>query len=266
MRLRKDVNIYAYYPSAKLFQVVVELENVPGALENVLRVLREQNLNILGSFSSVDILARSGVWSGFVEDSQHSESELREKLSSVKGVLDVLVNQSVGGFLVDEFHFPLSWNTGDRAVLMRCKFLVRMFDRVRESLGSGGETVVYEEGFAYGLETWRNFVAGIGEEFARANWKKILMIYQATGWFKLESAALDSVEMTFRVSTSSSFECGGRKYPRPFSQFIRGHLCGALTAIMGREMVCEEVACVATGSSECQYVLKPGSDAERFAR
>lgn len=259
MRLRKDVNVYQYHPSAKLFHMVVELKNVPGALESVLRVLREMNLNVLGSFSSVDVAARSGVWSGFIEDSLHTETELREKISSSQYVLDVLVSQSKEGFLVDSLHFPLAWNTGDRAVMMRAKYLILMFDRIREELGTGGETLVYQEGLAYGTETWKNFGSRIGPAFVSSNLHDVLMIYQAVGWFKLEGVDVSERDWTIRIITSGSFECDGRRSARPYSQFVRGHLTGGLTALLGKELECEETKCMAAGDQFCEFTLTPKS-------
>ncbi len=257
MRLRKDVNVYLYDPSKKFFQVVVELKNVPGALSSVLGVFQNLNLNVLGSFSSVTTYAGTGVWSGFVEDSRHTASELKEKISSSRYVLDSIVVESKEGFLIDSVHFPLSWNTGDTAVMMRGKYLGRMLDKMREKFGTGGEAIIYEEGHVYGKESWTNLAARLGAGFMRSNLQDVLKIYPAVGWFKIDEIDQSERDRTVTIRTSGSFECGGRKSDRPYSHFVRGHLCGALTAALGEEMQCEEVKCIAMSEQRCEFVLRP---------
>lgn len=257
MRLRKDVNVYLDNPSARLFQVVVELKNVPGALSSVLQVLQDLHLNILGSFSSVDPHGKTGVWSAFVKDSRHSASELKAKISLSEYVLDSKVAESRDGFLVDGIHFPLAWNTGDRAFLGRTKHFARMLSKMREKFGTGGEVLLYEEGYNWGKETWEDFAGALRTGFARSNLDVILKLYQALGWFKLEGVEHDRQSHLVNVRTSSNFECEGEKSLRPHSDFVRGHLCGALTAILGEEMVCEETRCTAAGDRLCEFSLRP---------
>ncbi|MDV3244087.1 MAG: hypothetical protein LYZ66_02780 [Nitrososphaerales archaeon] len=265
MLLRKDVNVYVYDPWKKFFQMVVELKNVPGALSSVLGVLQNLNLNVLGSFSSVTPYAGTGVWSAFVEDSRHTASELKEKVSSSRYVLDSIVVESKEGFLVDSVHFPLSWNTGDRAVMMRAKYLGRMLDKMREKFGTGGEVIIYEEGFVNGKESLADFAARVGAGFMRSNLRDVLKMYQALGWFKLEGVDQSERDRTVTMRTSGSFECEGRKSTKPYSHFVRGQLCGALTAILGEEMECEEVKCIAMGDQRCEFVLRHKESADRLA-
>jgi predicted hydrocarbon binding protein len=260
MRPRKDVIVYLYYPSAKLFHVVVELKNVPGALREVLTVFRDLNLNVVGSFSSVDSTERTGLWSGFVEGSTHTADELRKSISSIPFVTGSAIAESKNGFLVDGIHFPLTWNTGDRAVMMRSKHLVRMFERMRKEFGSGGNTIAFEEGFAYGTDTWTDLASRLGNDFARMNLKEVLMLYQAVGWFRLE-AVDTSKDGTVTVRVSGNFECEGTRTAEPRSHFVRGHLNAALAAIMDRKFSCEEAKCAAKGDRNCEFVLKPTSSA-----
>ena len=45
MRRRKDVNIYLLDPKRKHFHIVIELENVPGPLNNFVEVMGGVNMN-----------------------------------------------------------------------------------------------------------------------------------------------------------------------------------------------------------------------------
>lgn len=257
MHLRKDVNVYVHYPDAKLFQVIVELQNVPGALESVLGVLRGLNLKLLGCSFSVDSTERTGVWSGFVEDSDHTAPELRQKISSSEHVLDSIVVESKNGLLVDTVHYPLALNTGERAMMIRTEHLGRMLTAMRRQFGTGGNVMLYQEGLFYGKDEVADYIKRLGFGFARSNLKDVLMVYQALGWFKLEGVDQNEQDRTVTIRTSGSFECEGAKSLGPYSHFMRGCLSGGLTTILGEEMLCKETKCIAAGDQYCEFVLMP---------
>lgn len=255
MRFRKDVNVIVFNPAKRFLHIAVQLKNNPGALESVVHTITVLRLNILGSFSSVDPGADTGVWSAFVEDESHTTSQLKEMLGKSPYVVDVVVAESRDGLLVDSIHFPLAWNSGDRAVMMRDRYLNAMFDSIRGTFGSGGEAILYQEGFAYGKESWDEFVGRLGRSFVRSHLKDVLMIYQAVGWFKLERVEHDEGSSRVALSTGGNFECEGAESREPHSHFVRGHLAGAMTAVMGRRMACRETRCVAKGDGGCAFVL-----------
>ena len=257
MRLEKDVNVYLHHPSRKFFHVVVELKNVPGALYDLLGILSNLDLNILGSFSSVDALAKTGVWSGFVENSEHDASELKQKISSSWYVLDSLIVESRDGFLVDGIHFPFAFNTGDKAIMMRSKFVGSMLASVRKKFGTGGDVIIYEEGRAYGHDVWADYSKRLGSEFLLSHLRETMDIYQALGWFKLEDVCQNPQDGSITVRTKENFECEGAMSRSPYSHFVRGHLSGGLTAITGEEVACEETRCIAVGDKCCEFILTP---------
>lgn len=257
MRLRKDIIVYLHDPSRRFFHIAVELKNIPGALHSVLGIFRDLNLNILGSFSSVDGSAKTGVWSAFVEDSHHTASELNKKMSSSEYVLRSTVVESKDGFLIDGLHFPVSWNTGDRAFMGRARYFARMLHKIREEFGTGGEKIVYDEGYVWGKETWTEMMSRIGTGFARSNLNDVLKFYQAQGWFKLDGVERNEDDGRIVIRTSESFECMGGGSRGPYSHFIRGHLSGALSAILDTEMTCEETKCIAAGNQYCEFELRP---------
>jgi predicted hydrocarbon binding protein len=257
MRLRKDVNVYLHDPGATFFHVVVELENVPGALQGLLGVLRNMKLSVLSSFSSVDSSAKTGVWSAFVEDSGRTASELKKVVSSAPHVVDSVVISSKEGYLVDGVHFPLALNTGDRAVMMTTKYVMNMLSSVRKEFGSGGDVIVYQEGRSYGSDVGAHYLKRLGSDFVRSNLFEVLQLYQALGWFKLEALDLNLSDHMVTVWTSGCFECEDRKSPKPYSHFVRGHLEGSVSAFLGERLECDEVKCIASGDQFCEFVLKP---------
>jgi predicted hydrocarbon binding protein len=257
LRLRKDVNVFVYDPSMKFFNVVVELKNEPGALRSVLDILQGLKINILGSFSSVDPKGDTGTWSAFVENSDHTASGLKRRILSSPLVLSAIVTESTDGFLVDSVHFPLTFNTGDRAVLMRSEQLSRMLSVIRKEFGSGGNVILYEEGRAYGKSVGADYLSRLGLKLVESNLPNVMNLYQALGWFKLERVRQNRREKSLTIRVSGCFECEGSKSAVPYSHFVRGHLSGAMTAIFGREMTCEETRCVAAGGQVCEFLIGP---------
>ncbi|MDG6956296.1 MAG: hypothetical protein JRN71_06870 [Nitrososphaerota archaeon] len=257
MRLRKDVNVYLFDPTRKYFHIVIELENVPGALRSVLEVMHGLNLNILGSFTSVDSAARLGVWSGFVEDSDHSAMDLKRRLGASPVVHDAMVVESNKGFLVDSLHFPVTFNTGTRAVMMGAKSLASMLSSVTERFGSGGNVILYEEGASYGRELGQEYLLRMGADFIMANFEDVVKLYQALGWFKVEGVKAGPNWEQVVVRVAESFECSGVESKVPHSHFVRGHLEGMLTSWLGSPMECKETLCIARGDKACEFVLTP---------
>jgi predicted hydrocarbon binding protein len=257
VRLRKDVNVYLFDPTRKYFHIVVELENVPGALQSVMEVMHGLNLNILGSFTSADSAASLGVWSGFVEDSDHSALDLRRKLGASPAVHDAMVVESNNGFLVDSVHFPVAFNTGTRAIMMGAGALANMLSTMNERFGTGGNVILHEEGKTYGRELGQEYLLRLGADFIMANLEEVVKLYQALGWFRVESAKADPRWEKVAVRAAESFECAGAESKVPRSHFVRGHLEGMLTIWLGKPMECKETLCVARGDTVCEFSLTP---------
>lgn len=257
MRLRKDVNVYLYNPAKRYFHIVIEMDNVPGALNNVLELMGKFRINVLGSFSSVDGSAKLGVWSGFVEDSDHTAAQLRSGLAASPHVHDAMVVESNKGFLVDGVHFPLTFNTGDRAVMLDSKAVARMLANVMEEFGSGGSVILYEEGKSYGKEVASEYARTLGGEFISANLAEVLKLYQALGWFRVESAVVDPIREVITVQAAENFECEAPRAGPAHSHFVRGHLEGMISVWLGEELESKETECSASGAKFCEFEFRP---------
>jgi len=132
-----------------------------------------------------------------------------------------------------------------------------MLRKIREEFGTGGEKIVYDEGYAWGKDTWAEMTARIGTEFARSNLQEVMKFYQAQGWFKLEGIDRNERDGAVTVRASESLECMDAGSHGPYSHFIRGHLSGAFTAILETEMVCKETKCISAGNQHCEFMLRP---------
>ena len=256
VRFPKAVNVAVFYPSKNVLLVTAELRDGPEVLISVLGVLRQKEARVLGSSFFIPKGASSGSWSAFVEGDKLDAVELKERIESLEGVVAATVKESTDGFLVDSELFPLVWNAGDRMVMMRCRYLNATFERMKEMFGSGGDAIVFDEGFTSGNEAGKDFARALGKEFTQSHLRELLMVYQSVGWFRLEDVQVRK-DGTIVLRAAENFECEGAKSEKPHSHFVRGHLAGAASAIKGAKMSCEETKCVAMGDPTCEFTLGP---------
>ncbi len=253
--------VYRFDPKKRYFIVSLHLENKPGELGNLANLLGVRGINILeGFFGGISSGTKGNV--GFFLESTNErmdEDWLKDYLGSSIGVSDVEVRSAVEGFICDSLNFPVTWNNGDRAVLMRVEGLRAMLEAVKSSNPAGGAESIYAQGFSYGKAAWEN-VIGIHRPKTKEGLAEMLRMYVATGWGIIELADFNLSRATARVKLSDGFECVGVSSSRPEGHFIAGHLAGAFSAYFGREVRAVESKCVAIGDPRCEFELSPSTD------
>lgn len=255
----KQIPVYVYNPSKKNYHIRLRLRNAIGAIAEASQTLRKASISVLGGITSVS--DGEGTWSFFAESEKRGmrASDVSEMLRTAKHVIDVEVEEDSDGFLVDT-SFPLEWNTGERAVLMRQAFVVSMLDTVREKFGSVGEAIIYEEGVTLGREGFREIVRKLGTEFARRHVDQIARFYNSVGWGRVSVLECEASEPRVLLRVDENFECMGHSSEGCYSRFFRGHLAGAFSAVFGTEMKCAETVCVSSGGGRCEFLILPAGD------
>lgn len=252
----KDVMIYHYEPKKKIYLVSLYLENKPGALGNLADILAVRGINILeGFFGGMSYGERANL-SFFCEttNSRMDAEWLKDYLETSVFASDVEVRSATDGMLVDSVNFPLTWNTGERAVLMRVGGLHAMFDSVVKGHPKEGAEELYHLGFEYGKEAWTKLV-GVYKPKSKESLNEALKIYSATGWGRPELQEFDPGRMRARLKVSECFECSAQGEGARGSNFVRGHLAGALSAYFGQDVDCAETKCVKDGSPTCEFEI-----------
>ena len=254
----KDVMIFHYDPKKKVYLVSLHLENEPGALGNLADMLAVRGMNILEGFFGGMSSEPKATISFFVETANQrmDESWLKEFIESSAYASDVEVRPGVDGFVTDSVNFPLTWNTGDRAVLMQTNSLRKMFDAVMAADPGEGERVIYDQGFSYARATYERLFL-IYRPKSRAGLAEMLKIYSATGWGRLELSGLDPEHRRAKLKLEEGFECTGMTTGRPESNFIRGHLAGALSTYFESQVKAVETRCISKGDSYCEFEISP---------
>jgi predicted hydrocarbon binding protein len=254
----KDVMVFHYDPKKKVYLVSMHLENEPGALGNLTNLLAVRGMNILeGFFGGMSYEPKATV-SFFVETTNQrmDESWLKDFIESSVYASDVEVRPGVDGFVSDSVNFPLTWNTGDRAVLMRTASLRSMFDAVMAANRKEGERIIYDQGFNYAQATYERLFSTYRPK-SRAGLAEMLKIHSATGWGRLELSDLDPEHRRAKLKLEEGFECADMKTGKPESNFIRGHVAGVLSTYFGSEVKAIETRCTSKGDPYCEFEVSP---------
>ncbi len=254
----KDSMVYRYDPKKKYFLVSLHLENKPGALGNLANVLGIRGMNILEGFFGGIESGQKGNVSFFLESTNPKMDEdwLKDFLSSSVYVSDVEVKSGKEGWLSDTLNFPITWNNGDRAVVMRVGALRGMIEAVMTANPETGESAIYKQGFAYGKTAWNDLLA-IHRPTTSEGLEEMLHIFNAIGWAKAELEELDVENGKARVRMREGFECSGRKTGRPEGYFLGGVLAGVLSDYFGSDVRAWETKCVSKGDSLCLFEVAP---------
>ena len=146
-----------FSPRVKSFHVVVRIKDVPGALSSVLELLRG-HVNLVNSIS-YSLEHNGAIWSGFGRSLSKNETEgrLKKLVERLPVVLECEVKGSDHGLLIDSFHSGLEVAPHRSAVVFPSAGITGIYDHLARILGSGGETLMFEEGSALGKSSGRYF-------------------------------------------------------------------------------------------------------------
>ncbi len=254
-RPRKDVMVFRNQKGTKSFEVMVNLKDELGALADVAERLAAVKVNVLEGFISSPRPDATGAWCFFATGGQGlAAAEVQKILAESPFVVGAKVREDWNGLIMDTLAFPLTWNTGDRAIMLRAEFFTYMEKKIREVFADGADTLLYLIGLEHGRPTWLNLANQLPLQ-EKEGTAHSLQIYGAVGWAVPELKAFDAERKTASVVMRENFECMGRKSSVGTSHFVRGHLAGAFTAIFGKEVKCEEVRCIAKGDEACEFQI-----------
>lgn len=257
----KDVMVFRYDPKKKYFLVSLHMENKPGVLGNLANLLGIRGINILeGYFGGIEAGEKGNL--GFFAESTNERMDagwLRDFLKSSVGVTDVEVKSGVEGFLTDSLNFPITWNNGDRAVLMRVEGLRAMLSVINPDDPEARKAwagAIYSQGRSYGRAAWENLF-GVHRPKTKEGLIEMLSIYVATGWGKVELLELDLAHRKARIKLEEGFECAGMSTGTCVGHFMSGHLAGAMSSYFGEEVESTETKCVSKGDDHCEFAISP---------
>lgn len=248
--------VFDYSPNKRRYYIVCELaQNPVGALSDVLGVLASAKLKLISVSASYQPGSDLPVASIFAEPvgQELAADKVKALIEKSPYVVSAQVESSDGGILIESQLFPTQLPTGQRVMLARVDAIGAMLKGVRDLLGTGGDVVVYQEGYNAGLSEASEMVRLIGKQELVNHAEKIAQLRTALGWGKATLTKVRTNPWKAILKLEDSFECRGQNSKTPYSQFVRGHSAGLTEGILGSKVSCTETRCVAVGDPYCEF-------------
>ena len=240
-----------FAPGKKLFHVVVRLSDAPGSYSAILNLLGPK-VNLIGT-TTYSLSDGTAIFSGLSESlsPRETSSSLSRLIMSSKAAIEASVFEGHDGLLVDTFHTGVEVG-GDEFMLVRRLGASLMFDHVAKLLGSGGETLLYEEGRSLSLLNAENMIKLVGIERVRTSSAELSHFLTAQGWGSLDVVG-NLGDGSLSIKLSDCFECSAKVTYRKGCNFMRGYFAGSMEASMGGNVEAKEVRCSMKGNSSCEF-------------
>jgi predicted hydrocarbon binding protein len=252
----KETTGYHYNPKKKVFLVSIEIKNDPSALASIALILSSSGIVILSGFTSMNQDAETGIWGFFAEGQKDVRAAfLKQLIDSSPYVLGSSVVEGTDGLVVDSLHFPVKLNSGETMILARREVFGDMFNRLGEIFGTGGETIVYEEGEATGESDAKRLIEVFSRSVAQQYVAELSNLYLTLGWGRPELVQFKAIPFSATIRLYDSFECSGQKSAKPHSNFIRGHMTGLINTLFQKDVLCIETRCSSVGDPFCEFTL-----------
>ncbi len=246
-----------YAPDAELCEFCFTIPNKPGQLKKALEIFEKYGVNILSISGYALPTWKEGRIFIFadVKKARDKLENIEEELEKVAG--DVYIKyQPVPGFMIDEFTHPVYVFPGVRSLILLEPDFAEMIKGLYEKFGEIAATLLYHEAFSGG-----KFLAEYLSKKLKLDGRELLAeclkFYQAGGWGKVTLVKYDTRKPEIVLRLQDSLECGifGR-LEKPTSHFLRGHLSGLLTGLLGRNVRVIERKCIAMGDPYCEFQLE----------
>ena len=252
----KDVLVYQREKGKKLFLVAFMLENRVGSITDVASRLEKAKMSIESGFINSAGGERYGRCSFYViaTEGRPSAKDVAGTLEASPFAKEVEVKEEHNGVVVESLSFPLKWNSGDRAMLVRTHFFTVMEQGIRSILSSGADVVLYQMGYSHGRPSWTQLLSNYRVDSAD-DLQEISYIYSAAGWGRAEVVTFDKRAKKASLRFWDNFE--GLVKPEEVKSgcnFVRGHLAGLFSTVFDKENVkVSEVKCLSRGDAACEF-------------
>jgi predicted hydrocarbon binding protein len=247
-----------FLPSKNLFQIVALSQKNDKAIPNIL-----QYLDPLVSILRIEV-DRSPTTDAFqlvmyveAKLSTTAKAEIERAIFSSPFTISSKVQESHNGLLLDTIQFPIMMTTGYRAFVFSQDVFNRIFSSIREKFSSGGDVIIYNEGLAYGEQQAKIMYSFFGKQKVFELLPELVKLYQSVGLGRPVLSKFELQNPSSWIRIYDSLECQGQKSSVPYSQFLRGNICGMANVLYDRAMKCKETKCVAMGNEYCEFELAP---------
>jgi predicted hydrocarbon binding protein len=124
--------------------------------------------------------------------------------------------------------------------------------------------MLYAMGQAAGRSTARTIIEEFGAATVTKHVPAALDIYSSLGWAQASGLKSDFDGARAEIQVVDNFECLPHKGQdqKPYSNFLRGHLAGLFSELMGKRVDAEETNCIAQGDPCCLFKIAPAGQGD----
>lgn len=245
---------YFFSQDFKAFHILVKMNDVPGALSTVLTLLHDVVDLVEGASYNLD--NGLSVWSGFGKSlsDANTPASIKALLEASPMVVECQVKKSSNGLIADSYHDGLEIAPGRLGIVIPLAGFTRICDHLSKLMGTGGETVLFEEGSVLGQLTGRFLNEQLGSGRLDLRVDAALAMYRASGWGSAKMEVEKNGDQ-YRVSVTDCLECSSSDSNRKECAFLRGHLLRLVSTLASEEFGIEEGKCRLRGDPHCEFVL-----------
>ncbi len=245
---------FYFSPRTRVFHILVRVKGAQRGLGGLLGQLARR-VSVIESVS-YRLEDGSTVWSAFCEPLSKGDTQatLRRSVAANPFVLESSVRSSYRGLVVDSFHSGMEIAPGRPVMAVSVAGFSRICGRLSKLLGTGGSTVLFEEGSILGQSTGRLMNSKISRGRLDTRLAAALSLYRASGWGAM-SLKVEDTQAQFRVRAHECLECSGTTGEGECS-FLRGVLVGLVSTLSASEFKGEESKCRLRGDFYCEFLLQ----------
>ncbi|MBD3206243.1 hypothetical protein GF319_07860 [Candidatus Bathyarchaeota archaeon] len=234
----------------KYFEIVVTLENTVETMKDFLEELGSYNVRVIEGF--YDSIGDEIVWATFLEvESDFPIKEVIESAGELQGILDIKYCSIEKADYFEKFFFPLG-RSDIRLLVLPQKAFRGMSQEIVETFGTGGASIVFNEGLELG-----NYIIGMIPDELEENDEKMMFIknlLMATGWGILDFNGLNVKEISGLVSIKENAEAS-KEHPHE-CHFTRGVITQILRLLLEQpDISIKEFKCQGEGEESCCFML-----------
>ena len=262
VRPRYPIHSLLYSHGEKVFHIAVEIKDVPGSLNSVLELVSGQvDLKNTISFSHDKGLAS---WRAFAQAIDRDTTAESVKLRILRSpfVENVEVTEGKDGLVVNRTSSGPTLGPGEPLIVMSVSGMNSVFHQVVSVFGSGGESILYGQGYSLGQANGRFLKELLGNGLVKHNLDDLAGLYSSFGWGVVEMLYdRHGVDVTGRVH--DCFECAFAGAVETRCNFFLGHFKGIVSALRGVDLAGSETRCMKCGNEFCEFELRRPDSSER---
>lgn len=148
-----------------------------------------------------------------------------------------------------------------RCLLIRPEVIVSIQKQLEQTLGGSAKGIMYLSGERSSAASLQFFGALTHEDpqpLTLESAKRLINASALTGWGRTEILAFDPERARFSVARRNSpIAHAYGPAPKPVCHFLAGWMAGIGRLLVGKELLCEETACISQGRDRCEFEIRP---------